>query len=75
MVGENQGTVSGDLGRFLIPDESPLSNGEPAVITLAMEPRQDDHYLSAVTREELEGEGGAKDHHPMTGFEIPENLR
>ena len=74
MVGENQGTVSGDLGRFLIPDESPLSNGEPAVITLAMEPRQDDHYLSAVTREELE-EDGAKDHHQMSGFEIPENLR
>ena len=65
--------VSGDLGRFLVQDESSsLSHGEPAVITLAMEPRQEDHYLSAVTREELEEEG-AKDQ--MSGFELPENLR
>ena len=62
------------MSRFLIPDEIPLSiGGEPAVITLAMEPRQDDHYLSAVTREELEAED--RDRHQMSDFMIPENLR
>lgn len=29
-----------------------MDDGEPAVITLAMEPRDDDHYLSAVNHDE-----------------------
>lgn len=48
---------STDLGRFLVQDDSCQANGEvddgePAVITLAMEPRDDDHYLSAVNHDE-----------------------
>ena len=53
-----------DLGRFLVQDDSShvctevvdgigeLPPLQPAVITLAMEPRDDDHYLSAVNHDE-----------------------
>ena len=51
-----------DLGRFLVHDDSShvrtqVVDGhelalQPAVITLAMEPRDDDHYLSAVNHDE-----------------------
>ncbi len=51
-----------DLGRFLVHDDSGVV-GEPAVIALAMEPRDD--YISAVSQD---------DEHEKMAY-MPEDLR
>jgi hypothetical protein len=61
---------SGEFGRFLIQDDGSRESetrsmviGEPGVmrvITLAMEPHQNDHYISAVNQDEDENRDDEK---------------
>ena len=62
---DNGASEIADLGRFFVQE----NDGEPAVIALAMDGREDDHYISAVNDEDHHENGQNAD-----SFVHPENL-